>query len=152
MTMAEKILAAPRGRRRRAALRQAGRRRRACASTAATRTSSPPRRCTHFLERGVRRRTTASTNPAKFAVFEDHLIYADERAEDGAVLAPRSRPCATCSAQFQRHTGVRDFSAANGVSPGICHEVAREQIIEPGDFIQATDSHTCMGGVNGALA
>src|SRR5262249_43407176 len=28
----------------------------------------------------------------------------------------------------------------------------RERIIEPGDFIQATDSHTCMGGANGALA
>jgi 3-isopropylmalate/(R)-2-methylmalate dehydratase large subunit len=38
------------------------------------------------------------------------------------------------------------------VSPGICHEVAREKLIEPGDFIQATDSHTCMGGVNNALA
>jgi 3-isopropylmalate/(R)-2-methylmalate dehydratase large subunit len=38
------------------------------------------------------------------------------------------------------------------VSPGICHEVAREFIIDPGDFIQATDSHTCMGGVNNALA
>jgi 3-isopropylmalate/(R)-2-methylmalate dehydratase large subunit len=30
--------------------------------------------------------------------------------------------------------------------------VAREQFIDPGDFIQATDSHTCMGGVNNALA
>jgi 3-isopropylmalate/(R)-2-methylmalate dehydratase large subunit len=30
--------------------------------------------------------------------------------------------------------------------------VAREFIIDPGDFIQATDSHTCMGGVNNALA
>jgi 3-isopropylmalate/(R)-2-methylmalate dehydratase large subunit len=38
------------------------------------------------------------------------------------------------------------------VSPGICHTIAREKIIEPGDFIQATDSHTCMGGSLGALA
>jgi 3-isopropylmalate/(R)-2-methylmalate dehydratase large subunit len=30
--------------------------------------------------------------------------------------------------------------------------VAREQMIDPGDFIQATDSHTCMGGCNNALA
>jgi 3-isopropylmalate/(R)-2-methylmalate dehydratase large subunit len=30
--------------------------------------------------------------------------------------------------------------------------VARERIIEPGDFIQATDSHTCMGGSLGAMA
>ena len=54
--------------------------------------------------------------------------------------------------EFQRHTGVRDFSAKDSISPGICHEVAREYIIDPGDFIQATDSHTCMGGVNNALA
>src|SRR5260370_14361012 len=53
---------------------------------------------------------------------------------------------------FQQHTGCRDFSASGRVSPGICHEVAREYIVDPGDFIQATDSHTCMGGVNNALA
>src|SRR5205814_1128946 len=53
---------------------------------------------------------------------------------------------------FQKKTGVQDYSAKDGVSPGICHTVAREKIIEPGDFIQATDSHTCMGGSLGALA
>jgi 3-isopropylmalate/(R)-2-methylmalate dehydratase large subunit len=47
---------------------------------------------------------------------------------------------------------VQDYSAKDGVSPGICHSVAREKIIEPGDFIQATDSHTCMGGSVGSLA
>ena len=41
---------------------------------------------------------------------------------------------------------------SNGRSPGICHEVARQKMILPGDFIQATDSHTCMGGGNNALA
>ena len=39
----------------------------------------------------------------------------------------------------------------DGVSPGICHQVAREEFIEIGDFIQATDSHTCMGGASNAL-
>ena len=53
--------------------------------------------------------------------------------------------------EFQRHTGVRDYSAENGVSPGICHQVAREEFIDVGDFIQATDSHTCMGGASNAL-
>ena len=47
---------------------------------------------------------------------------------------------------------MQDFSAVDGISPGICHTIAREKIIEPGDFIQATDSHTCMGGSVGALA
>jgi len=89
-------------------------------------------------------------NPGKFAVFEDHLIYADEvpkmRAFGGKIETLRQ-----LQREFQRHTGVRDFSAKDGISPGICHEVAREHIIDPGDFIQATDSHTCMGGVNNAL-
>jgi 3-isopropylmalate/(R)-2-methylmalate dehydratase large subunit len=90
-------------------------------------------------------------NPARFAVFEDHLIYADE--------VPKMQPFAgkietlrQLQRDFQAHTGVRNFAARQGVSPGICHEVAREQLIDPGDFIQATDSHTCMGGVNNALA
>ncbi len=64
----------------------------------------------------------------------------------------RSRPCATCSASISATPACRDFSAKDSISPGICHEVAREAFIDPGDFIQATDSHTCMGGVNNALA
>ncbi len=90
-------------------------------------------------------------NPQKFAVFEDHLIYADD--------VPRMRPfidkinaLRQLQRDFQQHTGCRDFSATDNISPGICHEVAREFIVDPGDFIQATDSHTCMGGVNNALA
>ena len=47
---------------------------------------------------------------------------------------------------------MRDSQSRGGVSPGICHEVARRDFIEPGDFIQATDSHTTMGGGNNALA
>jgi 3-isopropylmalate/(R)-2-methylmalate dehydratase large subunit len=104
----------------------------------------------HFLEEeygpGYR-----LANPAKFAVFEDHLIYADG--------VPRMAPFAAkidllrrMQRTFQKNTGVQDYSARNGISPGICHSVARERLIEPGDFIQATDSHTCMGGANGALA
>ncbi|GAB4569052.1 MAG: hypothetical protein Tsb0020_23000 [Haliangiales bacterium] len=90
-------------------------------------------------------------DPAKFAVFEDHLIYADGVAK----MQPFSDKIETLrqwQRDFQAHTGVRNFNAVGGVSPGICHQVAREQIIEPGDFIQATDSHTCMGGASGALA
>ncbi|MCY2961961.1 MAG: aconitase family protein [Planctomycetota bacterium] len=89
-------------------------------------------------------------NPGKFAVFEDHLLYADGVAK----MAPFSASIQTLrdlQREFQRHTGVRDFSAKNGISPGICHQVAREQFVDPGDFIQATDSHTCMGGGNNAL-
>src|SRR2546428_11743834 len=90
-------------------------------------------------------------NSQKFAVFEDHLIYADD--------VPRMRPFVPkievlrkLQHDFQHHTSCRDFSATDNISPGICHEVAREFIVDPGDFIQATDSHTCMGGVNNALA
>jgi 3-isopropylmalate/(R)-2-methylmalate dehydratase large subunit len=90
-------------------------------------------------------------DPERFAVFEDHLIYADE--------VPKMRPFGDkievlrqLQRDFQRHTGVQDFSARDGVSPGICHEVARQTLISPGELILATDSHTCMGGCNNALA
>ncbi len=88
---------------------------------------------------------------SKFAVFEDHLIYADgvKKMQPFSAKIQRLRDI---QKQFQKHTGVRDFGAKEGTSPGICHQVAREKIIEPGDLIQATDSHTCMGGASGALA
>jgi 3-isopropylmalate/(R)-2-methylmalate dehydratase large subunit len=90
-------------------------------------------------------------NPARFAVFEDHLIYADGVLRM-APFSPKIEVLRKMQRLFQKHTGVQDYSAVDGVSPGICHSVARERIIEPGDFILATDSHTCMGGSVGALA
>ncbi|HPF25952.1 MAG TPA: aconitase family protein, partial [Steroidobacteraceae bacterium] len=90
-------------------------------------------------------------NPARFAAFEDHLVYADEVPQLQA-FAPKIERLRRLQREFQRHTGVRDYAATDGVSPGICHQVAREALIEPGDFIQATDSHTCMGGASNALA
>jgi 3-isopropylmalate/(R)-2-methylmalate dehydratase large subunit len=93
----------------------------------------------------------AVANPAKFAVFEDHLIYADG-VPRMAPFSPKIQILRNMQREFQKKTGVQDYSAKDGVSPGICHTIAREKIIEPGDFIQATDSHTCMGGSVGALA
>jgi 3-isopropylmalate/(R)-2-methylmalate dehydratase large subunit len=90
-------------------------------------------------------------NPSKFAVFEDHLIYATGVASM-AKFAPKIEELRRLQKAFAAKTGVRNFSAEDGVSPGICHQVAREQLIDPGDFVQATDSHTCMGGASGALA
>ncbi|TAH35416.1 MAG: aconitate hydratase [Planctomycetota bacterium] len=89
-------------------------------------------------------------NPEKLAVFEDHLLYADG-VQRMAPFAPRIQTLRDLQREFQRHTGVRDYSARDGVSPGICHQVAREEFVDPGDFIQATDSHTCMGGGSNAL-
>jgi len=93
----------------------------------------------------------ALADPRKFAVFEDHLIYADGVAKM-APFSPKIQVLRDRQRAFQGKTRVQDYSAHDGISPGICHSVARERIIEPGDFIQATDSHTCMGGANGALA
>ncbi|HEX9793393.1 MAG TPA: aconitase family protein [Planctomycetota bacterium] len=89
-------------------------------------------------------------NPEKLAVFEDHLLYADGVAKM-APFAAKIQTLRDLQKEFQRHTGVRDYSAVDGISPGICHQVAREEFVDPGDFIQATDSHTCMGGGNNAL-
>ena len=90
-------------------------------------------------------------DPTKFAVFEDHLIYATGVASM-AKFADKIDTLRDRQRAFATRTGVRNYSAIDGVSPGICHQVAREQFIDPGDFVQATDSHTCMGGASGALA
>src|SRR5438067_881385 len=104
----------------------------------------------YFLEQEYGR-DYAIKNPQKFAVFEDHLIYADDVSRMRPFMG-KIQTLRELQRDFQQHTGCRDFSATDNISPGICHEVAREFIIDPGDFIQATDSHTCMGGVNNALA
>jgi 3-isopropylmalate/(R)-2-methylmalate dehydratase large subunit len=92
----------------------------------------------------------------EFTTAQVHYFLGQEY---GADYVPRMRPfmdkiqtLRDMQRDYQRHTSCRDFSAQGNVSPGICHEVAREAIIDPGDLIQATDSHTCMGGVNNALA
>jgi 3-isopropylmalate/(R)-2-methylmalate dehydratase large subunit len=90
-------------------------------------------------------------DPSKFAVFEDHLIYATG-VPSMAKFADKIDRLRELQRAFAGRTGVRNYSAVDGVSPGICHQVAREQFIDPGDFVQATDSHTCMGGASGALA
>jgi len=90
-------------------------------------------------------------NPGKFAVFEDHLLYATG-VPRMAKFADQIETLRTLQRDFQKHTGCRDYSAVNGISPGICHQVAREQFVDPGDFVQATDSHTCMGGGSNALS
>ena len=89
-------------------------------------------------------------NPGKFAVFEDHLLYAQHNPKFVPFMH-KVQTLRDLQVAFQQHTGVRDYSAVDGVSPGICHQVAREEFIEIGDFIQATDSHTCMGGASNAL-
>ena len=89
-------------------------------------------------------------NPSKFAVFEDHLLYAHHNPKFVPFM-DKVQTLRDLQKTFQKHTEVRDYSAVNGVSPGICHQVAREEFIEIGDFVQATDSHTCMGGASNAL-
>ena len=93
----------------------------------------------------------ALPNPSKFAVFEDHLLYATGVARFSR-FESKIQTLRDMQVDFQRHTGVRDYSAVGGISPGICHQVAREEFIDVGDFIQATDSHTCMGGASNALS
>ena len=93
----------------------------------------------------------ALPKPSKFAVFEDHLLYATGVARFSR-FESKIQTLRDMQVDFQRHTGVRDYSAVGGISPGICHQVAREEFIDVGDFIQATDSHTCMGGASNALS
>src|SRR5439155_26373564 len=54
-------------------------------------------------------------NPQKFAVFEDHLIYADEVAKMRPFM-DKIEILRTLQRQFQSHTNCRDFSAHDKVS------------------------------------
>ncbi len=90
-------------------------------------------------------------NGEKFAVFEDHLIYADDVLRF-VQYKPKIQLLRQIQREFQAHTGMRDYTATQGAAPGICHQIAREKIIEPGDFVLATDSHTCMAGASNTLA
>ena len=84
------------------------------------------------------------------ASLRDHLLYAHHnpkfvpfmhKVETLRELQKVSKPTQGCVITQQ----------LTGFSPGICHQVAREEFIEVSDFIQATDSHTCMGGASNAL-
>lgn len=90
-------------------------------------------------------------NSHNFAAFEDHLVYADEVIKYAAFM-PLIQELRKQQKDFITHNNIKDYSAKNGISPGICHELAREEMLLPGDFIQATDSHTCMGGALNAFA
>jgi 3-isopropylmalate/(R)-2-methylmalate dehydratase large subunit len=90
-------------------------------------------------------------HPSKFAVFEDHLFYADD-VKKMAPFIDKIEKLRELQREFQKHTGVRDYSVKDSMSPGICHQVAREEFIEPGDLVLATDSHTTMGGGSNAYA
>ena len=150
MTMAEKILAAPRGRAPRAPCSSSPATRSACASTAATRTSSPPRRSTTSSSRSTAP-TTALAEPG-----EVRGLRGPPDLRDGvptmAPFSPKIEILRDLQRAFQKHTGVQRLLGAGRRLARHLPQVAREQFIEPGDFIQATDSHTCMGGAIGALA
>src|SRR5262249_2974802 len=63
----------------------------------------------------------AIEEPDRFAVFEDHLIYADE-VPKMRVFSGKIETLRLLQRESRRNTGVRDFGAQDGVSPGICHE------------------------------
>lgn len=55
------------------------------------------------------------------------------------------------------HMRLRDFASAYGcrlveIGEGICHQIAVEDLVRPGDIEIGADSHTCTGGALGAFA
>ncbi|MBI5868520.1 MAG: 3-isopropylmalate dehydratase large subunit [candidate division Zixibacteria bacterium] len=60
-------------------------------------------------------------------------------------------------ASANEHKTIREFASEWGVElvdvgEGICHQVMMEKYVRSGEIIIGGDSHTCMGGVLGALA
>ena len=56
-------------------------------------------------------------NPDKFAVFEDHLLYAQHNPKFVPFMH-KVQTLRDLQVAFQQHAGVRDYSAVDGVSPG----------------------------------
>lgn len=55
------------------------------------------------------------------------------------------------------HVYLREFAAKTGmilsdVGEGVCHQVAFEKFVRPGDVVVGADSHSVMGGAMGAFA
>lgn len=78
-------------------------------------------------------------DPGKMAVFIDH-----------ASPSPRLE-------LSNDHRGLREFCSKTGAmlfdaGCGICHQIAAESLVGPGDIVVGADSHTVMGGALGAFA
>ncbi|MEW5820320.1 MAG: 3-isopropylmalate dehydratase large subunit [Cyanobacteriota bacterium] len=55
------------------------------------------------------------------------------------------------------HMFIRDFAKSTGaivhdVGDGVCHQIAAESYVRPGDVVIGGDSHTCTGGAFAAFA
>ncbi|MGB9866470.1 MAG: 3-isopropylmalate dehydratase large subunit [Bacillota bacterium] len=79
------------------------------------------------------------SDPSRVAVFIDH-----------ASPSPRME-------LSNDHKLLREFCMESGAAlfdtgQGICHQLAAEQLIGPGDVVIGADSHTCMGGALAAFA
>src|SRR3990172_7203555 len=82
---------------------------------------------------------TKAANPSRSIVFIDH-----------ASPPPRRELAAD-------HVYLREFAAKMGmvlsdIGGGVCHQVAFEWYVRPGDVAIGADSHTVMGGAMGAFA
>jgi len=82
---------------------------------------------------------TKAANPSRSIVFIDH-----------ASPPPRRELAAD-------HVYLREFAAKTGmvlsdIGGGVCHQVAFEWYVRPGDVAIGADSHTVMGGAMGAFA
>ncbi|HLE54180.1 MAG TPA: 3-isopropylmalate dehydratase large subunit [Thermoplasmata archaeon] len=80
-----------------------------------------------------------AANPSRSVVFIDHSS------------PPPRRELAT------DHVYLREFAAKTGmvlsdVGQGVCHQVAFEKFVRPGDVVIGADSHSVMGGAMGAFA
>ena len=83
-------------------------------------------------------RTTSSTRPACASM---------------AKFSPQDRDAARHAARVRGEDRRAELQRrATASRPASATRSRASSIIEPGDFVQATDSHTCMGGASGALA
>jgi 3-isopropylmalate/(R)-2-methylmalate dehydratase large subunit len=92
-------------------------------------------------------------HPDKHWTFADHL----ELMQEGQAGATAEEIAAVtllrqAQAQVAQETGIHFPQRQGGGSTGICHQYIRENVVQPGQVIVGTDSHTCAAGFANAYA
>lgn len=106
-----------------------------------------------LIEAGLGRKPRVK-HPERHHSFPDHLalMVAEGALKFEGVLeseAEAVRALREAQAEVAQRTGIRFWARPDseiGGSEGICHQIFREQVVEPGQVVLGTDSHTCSAG------
>ena len=96
------------------------------------------------------------TGPLTFRMMEQMNLVKAANPERSVAFIDHSSPPPRRELATD-HVYIREFAAKTGmilsdVGQGVCHQVAFEKYVRPGDVVIGADSHSVMGGAMGAFA